>query len=306
MTAQPEIGIVVISYNMARELPRTLLSLSPGYQRNCPPGRCEVILVDNGSATPPEADDFASLGLRLSVHRQPNPGPSPAAAINLGLSLTSAPLVGVWIDGARLSSPGLVDACARAARLHPRAVIGTVNYHLGPSEQYLSILSGYDRAEEDRLLASIDWPGGADRLPQIATQVWHSGREGPMLESNALFMPRALWQELKGYDEAFTGPGGGAVNIDTFNRACEAPGTQLIRVGHEGTYHQIHGGTISNAPNRAIEAAKRLAGEYYRLRRKPLRPVKVRGWLFDPRTGAVDKGAPAPDGERNRVERSGP
>lgn len=296
MTDRPEIGIVVISYNMARELPRTLLSLSPGYQRNCPPGRCEVIVIDNGSTEPPKAEAFASLGLRLSVHRQPNPGPSPAAAVNTGLSLVSAPLIGVWIDGARLASPGLVDACARAARLHPRPVIATVNYHLGPSEQYLSMQSGYDRQEEDRLLAHIGWPEGADRLGEISTQVWHGGRDGPMLESNALFMPRALWDELGGYYEAFTGPGGGAVNIDTFTRACEAPGTQLIVVEHEGTHHQFHGGTISNAPGLAMEATKRLAGEYYRLRRRPLRPVKAQRWCFDPRSGVLDKGEGGKDG----------
>ncbi|MBP0445057.1 glycosyltransferase family 2 protein [Roseomonas sp. SSH11] len=286
----PEISIVLISYEMARELPRTLHSLSPEYQRNCPAGRCEVIVVDNGSRTPPTAADLPETSGTVHLHIFPDPTPSPAAAINFGLARARGELVGVWIDGARLASPGLIDACARAAALYPRAVVATSSFHLGPDVQYASILNGYDAAEEDRLLASIGWPASASRLPDIATPVWRSGVDGPMLESNALFMRRALWEELGGYDEAFVGPGGGAVNPDTFIRACALPDAKLIRVQREATYHQIHGGTISNAPNRAVEAGKLLAREYFRLRRKPLLPVRETGWLFDPLTGNVQEG----------------
>ncbi|ONG54013.1 hypothetical protein BKE38_11090 [Pseudoroseomonas deserti] len=285
--AEPEISVVVISHDMARELPRTVLSLSPGYQVDCPPGRCEVIVVDNGSAVSPQQEDLAAPGLTLSLHHQPQAGPSPVAAINLGLSLARGALVGVCIDGARLASPGLLAACARAARLHPRPVLATVNYHLGPAEQYLSMLDGYDQAEEDRLLASIDWPRGAARLREIATEVWHGGRDGPMLESNALFMPRALWDELGGYDARFVGPGGGGANIDMLHRACAAPGTQLIRIADEGTFHQLHGGALSNAPNRGMEAGKRLSAEYYRITGRPIRPIKDRGLLFEAGSGKL-------------------
>jgi glycosyltransferase involved in cell wall biosynthesis len=185
-----EISIVVICYEMARVIRRTLLSLSPNYQRDCPAGRCEIILIDNGSRSPPPEDQFASLGLNLVYHRLPKISDTPVEAVNFGLRQASAPLIGVWIDGARLASPGLVDSCALAASLHPRPVVATYNYHLGPAFQATSMARGYDASEEDRLLESIGWPNDGSRLFEIAVPSWRSGVGGPILESNALFMTR--------------------------------------------------------------------------------------------------------------------
>ena len=45
---KPKVSIIVISYNMNRELPRTLLSLSLPYQKDIGHDEYEVILIDNG------------------------------------------------------------------------------------------------------------------------------------------------------------------------------------------------------------------------------------------------------------------
>ena len=67
----PLVSLVVISHNMARELPRTLLSLVPPYQRDCRGDAIEVIVVDNGSGVPPSPGIFERLHARFSLLHQP-------------------------------------------------------------------------------------------------------------------------------------------------------------------------------------------------------------------------------------------
>jgi glycosyltransferase involved in cell wall biosynthesis len=268
---------------MGRELPRTLLSLSPGYQRGCSAGDYEIVVVDNGSTEPPGAQDFAHLGGSVRVLHCTQPTPSPALAVNEGLAAARGELIGVWIDGARLASPGLIAACRTASTLHPRAVIATINYQLGPQLQFLAAEEGYDQREEDRLLASIEWPSDGYRLFEIATSELRAGLEGPMLESNALFLSRALWDELGGYDEQFAEPGGGVVNPDTFIRASALPDSQLIRIAGEGTFHQIHGGLSTSTTRRAMDTLRLGSRAYFRRRGRPLTPVRATGWIFDAR-----------------------
>ena len=291
MGAPPEISIVVIAYEMTREIPRTLLSLSPHYQHNCPTGRCQIILVDNGSRLPPQVEQFADLGLDLAVYHLPKTSDSPVEALNFGISKAIAPLIGVWIDGARMASPGLVDACARAAALHPRPVIATYNYHLGHELQYFSAHKGYNAEQEDRLLESIAWPESGYRLFEISTPDMIGGPNGRMWESNAIFLPQSLWRELGGYDLRFIGPGGGSANHDLFLRACDAPGVQLIRIQGEATFHQIHGGVSTGARYRGEDILKLTSRDYYRRAGRPLKMVHKIGWLYDSRTGNVDRGS---------------
>lgn len=278
----PLASLVVISYEMARELPRTLLSLSPGYQRGCLADEYEIVVVDNGSRSPPEPGDFTHLHADLSVVRCPDPSPSPVRAINLGLGLARGTLIGVWIDGARMASPGLLRACLDASALHPRAIVATMNYQLGPKRQLLSAEDGYDQAAEDGLLAGIAWPEDGYRLFEISAPEMRAPT-APMLESNALFMPSALWEEVSGYDEAFREPGGGLANPDVLVRAVGLLGTQLIRIVGEGTFHQMHGGLSTSSKRGAMAVLKDGSRRYFRLRGKPLAPVRSVGWLYDSR-----------------------
>lgn len=281
----PRVSLVVVSYEMARELPRTLASLSPPYQHG--QRDWEIIVIDNGSRVTPCAADFSHLNVDLHVLRASVISPSPVRAINEGLAVARADLIGVWIDGARMASPGLVAACMAAADLHPRAVVATLNYQIGPDLQRISSAKGYDQDAEDALLRTIDWPSDGYRLFDIATPEIRGGPGGPMLESNALFLRRTLWDELGGYDERFAEPGGSVVNPDTLIRATRLKDSQLIRVIGEGTFHQIHGGLSTSTNERAMNMLKEGSKTYLRLRGEPLAPVRTRGWMFDARTGEV-------------------
>ena len=268
------LSLIVVAFDMARELPRTIRSLSPAMQSGIEAQDYEIIVVDNGSPKPFDEAACRRWFPRLRVHHVARPTPSPVEAINEGLRLARGELIGVWIDGARLASPGLVEGSLRAARLHERPVIGTIGFHLGPDLQRLSIKSGYNQSREDELLASVDWTKDGYRLFGISSFAGSSagGWFMPIGESNALFLTRAMWHELGGYDPRFTMPGGGLANLDMWRRACTMPDSQVVILLGEGTFHQIHGGAATNADRPMFPVFHE---EYQRIRGEPFSPPDV-------------------------------
>jgi hypothetical protein len=238
---------VVVVYDMARELPRTLRSLSPAHQRDMKADEYEVIVVDNGSPAPVDPDLVAGFEGRLRLERIDHAPPSPARAANHGLWLADGDLLGLVVDGARLASPGLLAEARRAACLAPRPVITAPAFHVGPIRHMQAADAGYDQAAEDRLLAESGWEADGYRLFEISTPAgsWGRGLFGPAGESSSLFCPRAVWHELGGLDERFGLPGGGLVNHDVYRRACALQGVELIVLLGEGTFHQFHGGAAT-------------------------------------------------------------
>jgi glycosyltransferase involved in cell wall biosynthesis len=271
----PKISVILIGFNMARELPRTIRSLSPQMQRGIDPADYEVILIDNGSTKP-----FDEAGLRrwipdLVVHRMEKATVSPVPAINLGIGMARADFVGVCIDGARMASPGLLAAALAASRLHARPIVGTISFHLGPDVQMRSVQNGYDQVTEDALLSSIAWEKDGYRLFEISALAGSSERgwfEVPA-ESNAVFLKAEHWRDLGGYDPGFVMPGGGLANLDLWARACADENAELIMLLGEATFHQMHGGVATNSP--ASKWDLLFAQEYIRLRGGPYqRPIR--------------------------------
>ena len=241
------LSIVIVVHDMARELPRTLVSWTPPYQRDVAFDDYEIIVVDNGSALPVDEAMFEAVSAPFRLIRV-DPAPrSPAHAANKGIELASGNLVGLVIDGARMASPRLVASARLASRLASRPVITSPAYHLGATRHMEAGAAGYDQQVEDDLLATSGWEHDGYRLFEISTFAGSSGRGwfGPMGESSALFMPKPIWQELDTLDERFSLPGGGLVNHDLYRRACSAAGAQLVVLLGEGTFHQYHGGAAT-------------------------------------------------------------
>ena len=247
-----KLSLIVIAYDMAREIPRTLQGLARGYQHGAAELDYEVLLVDNGSPAPLQASSLAHIDVPLQLIRIDDAQPSPAAAINLAASRASGDILCLMIDGAHLLTPGVFELMLTAFRAFDEPVVGTRYFFMGPDEQNASIAAGYDKSEEDRLLQVINWPEDGYRLFEVGAPL----RAGPdviswinkMFESNCLFMHRALFDSIGGADERFDLPGGGFLNLDLYKRACDAPGVVPVQLIREGSFHQLHGGTTTNVP----------------------------------------------------------
>lgn len=268
----PRLSIVVVAHEMARELPRTLESLSTNHQRDIARDDYEVLLVDNGSRLPPQERDFDDLELNLRCLRLPRPHRSPVGAINLGLSEAQGGWVAVWIDGARMASPRLLATACEALHCSPRTVVGVRGRYLGHGVQSETMLWGYSQAAEDRLLERCGWRVDGYRLFGVSVFDESSGPTwfDPPTECNALFMSRQLWTELGGYDTRFASAGGGLVNLDTWSRAIALPGVTPVVLLGEATFHQFHDGTMTNAPDQ-MERWRACCAEYESIRGRPWR-----------------------------------
>lgn len=239
-----ELTIIIVVFEMGREAPRTISTFLPPYQRVR--ADTEIIVVDNGSREALELDP--AWGESVRYVRLDGSSLSPAGAMNVAAELATGKYLCLVVDGARMASPGLVDAGLRACRLFREPVVSAVAFHLGHEPQQVSTLKGYDRAAEDALLERISWPRDGYRLFEISTFATSNphGWLGPFNESNSLFLRRELFETLGGMDERFDLPGGGLVNLDFFSRAVGSPDMEFVVLLGEGTFHQVHGGAVSN------------------------------------------------------------
>jgi hypothetical protein len=244
------LSVVLVAYNMNRELPRTLQTLAPSSQLGISPSSYEVIVIDNGSTQQVDVAALRTANPLLRYFAYHSPSVSPVDALNYGISLAKGDVVCACIDAARMASPGLLSAGLLATRIHSRAVVGPLSYHLGYECQNISVTRGYNQRVEDELLGGVDWERNGYELFKIASFDPSSrfGSFGCPSETNALFMTRQMWLESGGFDARFRGKGGGAVNLEIWRRLCGDPKNFVVILLGEGTFHQFHGGVATNSP----------------------------------------------------------
>ena len=253
-----KLSVILIAYDMAREIPRTLQSLARNYQHGAQDLPYEVLLVDNGSPVPLDEGTWSGIDVPVRLIQLQNASPSPAKAINIALGQARGEIICLMIDGAHLLTPGVFRMALSGYRAFDNAVVAIRYFYLGMEEQTVSVARGYDKLAEDKLLERIQWPSDGYRLYEISTPLRSGAKQlawfNRVFESNCLFLTKSLFDDLGGVDEGFNYPGGGFLNLDIFKRAVESPGVTPIQIIGEGSFHQLHGGTTTNGDEDKREA----------------------------------------------------
>ncbi len=244
-----QLSVVVVFYNMKREAARTLRSLSRSYQTGIDDLDYEVVVVENGSSPDQKLDAayVEGFGPEFRYVDMGDDAPSsPVDALNRGIAESTGEHLALMIDGAHVLTPGVLRHAMHGLSIYGPAVVATQQWYVGPGQQGELMNGGYDRTMEDRLFERIEWPVDGYRLFDIGHFIGERDWFDGMWESNCLFAPRELIEQVGGFDESFDMPGGGFANLDLFEKLGASPDVTVVTILGEGSFHQLHSGTTTN------------------------------------------------------------
>ena len=258
---------MVVVYNMRREAARSLHALSRVYQQEVEDLDYEVIVVENGSASEQLLGDAFVRGFGPEfryLDLGADASPSPANALNHGIRAARGKAIALMIDGAHIVTPGVLHYGMAGLATYAPALVATRPWYVGPGQQGDVMQSGYDEGYEDKLFSQIEWPRDGYRLFDIGHFVHDGDWFDGTWESNCLFAPRKLLEQVGGFDEGFAMAGGGYANLDLFERLGASPDVKVVSILGEGSFHQLHGGTTTNLSDPTERRARVFSyGEHY-------------------------------------------
>jgi cephalosporin hydroxylase len=317
-----DLSVIVVFYNMRREAGRTLHSLSRAYQEGLDGTSYEVIVLENGS------DEGQKLGVACVRDFGPEfryidlaaeASPSPVGALTRGIAASRGRKLALMIDGAHVLTPGVLRFGLQGLAAYAPAIVATQQWYVGPGQQGEAMGNGYDEAYEDRLFQRIQWPSNGYRLFEIGHFVGERDWLDGVWESNCMFVSRAQLEQVGGFEERFTVPGGGYANLELYERLGSSPDVTVCSIIGEGSFHQVHGGTTTNEAEAGQRRARVFgyAGEYAQLRGRafkgPGKPIHFVGRIASgaarrtkPRRLSTRVFADAAEAVDGRPERSTP
>jgi len=266
---KPRMSVIIVTYDMPREAPRTIHSAALPYQQGIAAGEVEVIVVDNGSTRPLPDSVRRDPGPGVTVVDMPNPQPSPVFALNWAArEKAKGDILLFAIDGARIFTNRLLATSLEAHALIEDAFVFTLAWHLGPKVQMISAQEGYNQEIEDRLIGSCGWPAAPDALFDISVFAGSSagGFFRPIMESNAFSIRRSAFERMGGFDERFTSPGAGLANLEMFQRCVTRSNARNVCLLSEGTFHQFHSGIATSGrtpPSKFADEYEAIFGRPY-------------------------------------------
>lgn len=221
MPDAPVVTVVAATHDRGDRLGALLDGL---LAQTLPADRFEVVIVDDGSSDhTPEvlaaARANGRLNLRCERHAEPR---GPAAARNLGWRSARAPLV-AFTD----------DDCV-------------------PTPRWLEALLALAGGRTDLIVqgTTLPDPREADRLGPYAKTVRIEG-QSPHFETCNILYPRALLEELGGFDESYPAPAGEDTDLGWRARAA---GAGAAFAPEAVVHHAVHEGTPLSALRGALMA----------------------------------------------------
>jgi len=278
MSAPLRLSIIIVVYNMQREAPRSILSLTTPYQQGIDRDDYEILVVENGSSEPLDREAIEAMAPNIRYFGLDKPPPAPAFAINFAAEHARGEVLAFMIDGAHMLTPKVLFYGLAPFAYHANPVVSTPPFFLGPGAQPQTVPEGYDAAAEDALLESIEWPRDGYRLFDIGVPYRYRFPSGPpklywfvrRFESNCLFARKSAFEAVGGCDTRFDIPGGGALLPDLCRELGELDDATLVQLMGEASFHQVHGGvstSVSEAQQKQLWA--RYTEQYAAIRGRP-------------------------------------